>query len=66
MEYEIILYYKYTSIENPKALWEDQKAICEKLGLKGRLLIAGEGINGTLEGTKENIDIYCNDLISKS
>lgn len=65
MEYEIILYYKYTPIENPKVLWEDQKTICEKLGLKGRLLIADEGINGTLEGTKENIDIYCNDLISK-
>lgn len=66
MQHEIILYYKYTPIENPKKLWEEQKAICEKLGLKGRLLIADEGINGTLEGTKENIDIYCNDLISKS
>ncbi len=62
--YEIILFYKYTSIKDPKSLTLKQQALCEKLSLKGRLLIASEGINGTLEGTRENINVYCDELIS--
>ncbi len=64
-QYEIILYYKYTPVENAKNLWEEQRKLCEELSLTGRLLIASEGINGTLEGLKENIDIYCADLLSR-
>ncbi len=66
MKYEIILYYKYTPVENPKLLTEEQKRICAKLSLKGRVIVASEGINGTLEGTEENIEKYCNDLKSHS
>lgn len=65
MEYEIILYYKYTPIADAKKLWQEQKEITKKLGLTGRLIIASEGINGTLEGTKENIDAYCKDLLCR-
>jgi UPF0176 protein len=32
--------------------------LCESLSLKGRILIAKEGINGTLEGTTENTEKY--------
>ena len=35
-----------------------QRELCEKLGLKGRILVANEGINGTIEGTKGNIKQY--------
>lgn len=65
MNYEIILYYKYTPVEDPEKLWKEQKALCERLGLKGRLIIASEGVNGTLEGTKDNIDTYCADLLGR-
>ncbi len=34
------------------------RAYCEALGLKGRIIIAEEGINGTLEGTVENTNKY--------
>lgn len=34
------------------------RAYCEALSLKGRIIIAEEGINGTLEGTSENINKY--------
>lgn len=37
-------------------LWH--KKICEELGLKGRVLIAHEGINGTLEGLTEKTEEY--------
>ncbi len=63
-DWEILLYYKYTNIDNPQELVIQQRAICTKLGLKGRIIIAKEGINGTLEGTKANTDKYINDLTS--
>lgn len=34
------------------------RAYCEALDLKGRILVANEGINGTVEGTKSNIEKY--------
>lgn len=55
---KIILYYKYVKINNPKNMMEKQRALCENLNLKGRIIIAKEGINGTLEGTEENIQKY--------
>ena len=50
--YTILLYYKYTQIDNPRALMEAQKTLCTRLGMKGRIIVAEEGINGTIEGTK--------------
>lgn len=61
-EYQILLFYKYIIIENPEELVTDQKQLWNTLGLKGRMLIAKEGINGTLEGTKENTEKYIQDL----
>lgn len=60
--YKIILFYKYTHIENPEALLKEQKALCQKLNLKGRGIIASEGINATFEGLEENIIKYIEEL----
>jgi len=61
-KYEIILFYKYVNIQDPEYVRLRQVDICEKLGLKGRSIIAREGINVTLEGTKENIQAYIQEL----
>lgn len=58
MKYVVLLYYKYVKIKNPKEVMDMQRAICEVLNLKGRILVAEEGINGTVEGTAENIEEY--------
>ncbi|SIS64419.1 oxygen-dependent tRNA uridine(34) hydroxylase TrhO [Alicyclobacillus vulcanalis] len=50
MSYEVMLFYKFTPIDHPEALAEEQRAICESLGLRGRILVAEEGLNGTLSG----------------
>lgn len=34
------------------------RALCQKLELKGRILISSEGLNGTCSGTAENIEKY--------
>lgn len=64
-KYEIILYYKYTHVADPTAFMAWHKELCNKLGLKGRVLIAHEGINGTLEGLPENTNAYCEALTSE-
>ncbi len=62
--FEIILYYKYATIADPEGFVLWHKDVCKKLELRGRVLVGREGINGTLEGTKINIDTYCNELLN--
>ncbi len=66
IDYEIILFYKYVHLDDPATLVKEQKVLQESLGLKGRTLIAPEGINATIEGTKENIAEYLNFFLSDS
>ncbi|MEP7104049.1 MAG: rhodanese-related sulfurtransferase [Candidatus Dojkabacteria bacterium] len=54
----VLLYYKYVEIENPESLREAQFELCSRLSLKGRILIAKEGINGTIGGTEESCQEY--------
>lgn len=65
-QYTIILFYKYVNIENPEKLRDEQRALCEKLGLKGRIITATEGINVTLEGATENINKYLEEYFKDS
>lgn len=55
---KIILYYKFTPIENPELMRLWQRALCEKLNLKGRILISKHGINGTLGGDLDALKTY--------
>ncbi|MGE6259638.1 rhodanese-related sulfurtransferase [Heyndrickxia sporothermodurans] len=56
--YRVLLYYFYTKIENPEEYAAQHLAYCKDLGLKGRILVAEEGINGTVSGTIEQTDQY--------
>ena len=56
--YPVILFYKYVSIADAEVFAADQRALCTSLGLKGRILIASEGINGTLAGPAEAVNQY--------
>lgn len=55
---KILLYYKYIDIRYPEAIRKWQHKLCTDLGLKGRILIAHEGINGTVGGSDEGITAY--------
>jgi len=55
---KVIIFYKYVHIEYPKQVLKWQKKICQELGLKGRIFLAHEGINGTLGGPTEHIERY--------
>jgi len=58
MKHTVLLYYKYVKIKNPHEEMVRQRAWCEALDMKGRIIIAEEGINGTLEGTKKEAEKY--------
>lgn len=58
VSYEVLLYYRYFPIEDPEAYVAEHRALCEDLGLWGRILVASEGINGTLSGLAENTRRY--------
>ncbi|RPE04810.1 oxygen-dependent tRNA uridine(34) hydroxylase TrhO [Paenibacillus polymyxa] len=60
--YRILLFYKYVNIEDPATFTVEHLAYCKELGVKGRILIAEEGINGTLSGTVEQTEQYIRDL----
>lgn len=57
-DYPVILFYKYVSLSDPTAFAAEQRERCAALGLKGRVLIASEGINGTLAGPRAGIEQY--------
>lgn len=63
--YTIILFYKFISIKNRDKLRKEQKGLCESLHLKGRFIIAEEGINATLEGKTADIKKYMRQLRTK-
>lgn len=58
LHFETIIFYKYTPVSDVNRFVVWQKKNCTELGLLGRILIAKEGINGTLEGTNEQIREY--------
>ena len=66
VNYKIILFYKYIAIDNPVVLRDEQRRICEKLGLKGRVIVATEGINATLEGLEKDTKEYQRFMIQDS
>jgi UPF0176 protein len=59
---KIILFYNFRPLKDPEAtrLW--QKALCEKLNLKGRIIISRHGINATLGGEISSLKNYVKEL----
>lgn len=56
--YRVLLYYLYVPIENHEEFAAEHLAACKALELKGRILVASEGINGTVSGTIEQTNQY--------
>jgi len=55
---KVILYYYFVPIADPESIKLWQKELCTRLNLKGRILIAEHGINGTLGGDIKDVKEY--------
>lgn len=55
---KVILYYKFVPVADPAITMRWQRELCNRLNLKGRIIISKQGINGTLGGDIENLREY--------
>ena len=55
---KVVLYYKFVPVPDPAITMRWQRELCNRLGLKGRIIISPHGINGTLGGHIENLREY--------
>lgn len=62
MPYKVAALYQFTSLPDFRGLREPLRAICARLALKGSMLLAEEGINGTLAGPAAGIDALVAEL----
>lgn len=62
--YTIAALYKFVSIDNPLDTQHQLRALCQEHLVRGTLIIAHEGINGTIAGSEENITSFLNVLQS--
>jgi len=64
MPLKVAAFYQFTALPDFAALREPLRATCARLELKGSVLLAGEGINGTLAGEDRAIDALVDELRS--
>ncbi|MEM6910242.1 MAG: rhodanese-related sulfurtransferase [Verrucomicrobiota bacterium] len=57
-DFQVLLFYLYTPMADPEGYRDRHRVLCESLELKGRVLVAKEGLNGTVSGTAENCERY--------
>ncbi|HEV7565021.1 MAG TPA: rhodanese-related sulfurtransferase [Microbacteriaceae bacterium] len=55
---KILLYYVFTPLRDPEAIRLWQRDLCESLGLRGRILISKDGLNGTIGGDLKAVKRY--------
>ena len=55
-DFTVAALYHFTRFADPAALRGPLLATCQRAGIKGSLLIAAEGINGTIAGSRAGID----------
>jgi len=56
--FTVLLYYKYVRLSDAAAFADAHRTLCSSLGLLGRVLVAEEGINGTVAGEAAAIARY--------
>jgi len=54
----VVTFYKFVQLDNLETLRDRALNFCENQQLKGTILLAKEGINATISGEQENIDIF--------
>ena len=62
MSFKVAALYQFAALPDFRELRGPLRAFCAGLGLKGSILLAAEGINGTLAGSDEGIDALVTEL----
>ena len=59
---KVILYYKFVAVPDPETVKFWQRNLCERYGLQGRIIVAEQGINGTLGGSIDGLKAYIKEM----
>jgi len=57
--------YQFKAVTDPANLQQTLKDLCKEHGILGTLIVAHEGINGTVSGSRAAIDIFHNFLFAQ-
>lgn len=55
---KILLFYRFVPLADPESVRLWQRELCEGLGLRGRILLSKDGVNGTLGGDMAALKRY--------
>lgn len=58
MSIVIATFYKFVSLENLTEKQVSLREFCQANGIKGTIILASEGINGTVAGSRENLEQF--------
>jgi len=64
VDFQVLLYYLFVRLDDPESIAEEQRSWGQELGLKGRIIVAEEGINGTVSGPREAAQEYMRRMAS--
>ena len=53
---KVVSFYRFVDVADPQELRGELQSMCDEKGLKGTILVAGEGVNGTLAGAAGDIN----------
>ncbi|WP_298271665.1 rhodanese-related sulfurtransferase [uncultured Bradyrhizobium sp.] len=62
MPLKVAAFYQFAALPDFRALREPLRALCARVDLKGSVLLAHEGINGTIAGTEQAITSFVAEL----
>lgn len=57
---KVVSFYRFTRVDDPESLRANLLALCEKQDLLGSVLVAEEGVNGTLAGSRQAVQSILN------
>ncbi len=63
-KYVVAAFYKFASLPDYKAKQSPLQSFCTKQGIKGTILLAEEGVNGTIAGPRAAVDAVLAELRS--
>ena len=55
-EFQVAAFYKFAPLDDIDSMQQALRQVCEDAGLLGTILLADEGINGTIAGTSAGVD----------
>ena len=65
MPYKVAAFYQFAALPDFRELREPLRAFCAGLKLKGSILLAAEGINGTVAGRADGIEALVEELAAR-